>query len=71
MKYQYNRLQEVYTLLKLKGQKAVLAVKDENGMEQYFSGIAADKQKKILDTKLLIYECEGEESEIKECLNLS
>lgn len=42
------------------------AVKDENGMEQYFSGIAADKQKKILDTKLLIYECEGTESEIKE-----
>ena len=42
------------------------AVKDESGMEQYFSGIAADKQKKILETKLLIYECEGEESEIKE-----
>lgn len=42
------------------------AVKDENGMEQYFSGIATDKQKKILDTKLLIYECEGTESEIKE-----
>jgi hypothetical protein len=42
------------------------AIKDENGMEQYFSGIAEDKQKKILDAKLLIYECEGEESEIKE-----
>jgi len=42
------------------------AVKDENGMEQYFGGIAADKQKKIMDTRLLIYECEGEESEIKE-----
>lgn len=42
------------------------AVKDENGMEQYFSGIATDKQQKILDTKLLIYECEGTESEIKE-----
>jgi len=41
------------------------AVKDENGMEQYFSGIAADKQAKILNTKLLIYECEGTESEIK------
>jgi hypothetical protein len=35
-------------------------------MEQYFSGIAEDKQKKILEAKLLIYECEGEESEIKE-----
>lgn len=42
------------------------AVKDENGMEQYFSGIAQDKQKKILESILLIYECEGTESEIKE-----
>lgn len=42
------------------------AVKDENQIEQYFSGLAADKQKKILDTKILIYECEGTESEIKE-----
>ncbi len=42
------------------------AIKDENGMEQYFSGIASDKQNQILDTKLLIYECEGNESEIKE-----
>ena len=42
------------------------AIKDEHGMEQYFSGIASDKQDLILKTKLLIYECEGEESEIKE-----
>lgn len=42
------------------------AIKDENGMEQYFSGIATDKQQKILKAKLLIYECEGQESEIKE-----
>jgi hypothetical protein len=42
------------------------AIKDGNGMEQYFSGIAKDKQNKILETKLLIYECEGTESEIKE-----
>lgn len=42
------------------------AVKDENQIEQYFSGIASDKQQKILDTKILIYECEGTESEIKE-----
>ena len=42
------------------------AVKDENGMEQYFSGIAADKQATILETKLTIYECEGSESEIKQ-----
>lgn len=42
------------------------AVKDENGMEQYFSGIAKDKQEKILQTELLIYDCEGTETEIKE-----
>lgn len=42
------------------------AIKDENGMEQYFGGIAKDKQAKILETKLLIYECEGTESQIKE-----
>ncbi|HCY42874.1 MAG TPA: HNH endonuclease [Prolixibacteraceae bacterium] len=42
------------------------AVKDENGMEQYFGGIAADKQAKILETKLTIYECEGSETEIKQ-----
>jgi len=42
------------------------AIKDNNGIEQYFSGIAEDKQKLILETKILIYECEGTESEIKE-----
>lgn len=42
------------------------AIKDENGMEQYFSGMANDKKAKILETKLLIYECEGTESQIKE-----
>jgi len=42
------------------------AIKDESGMEQYFSGMAKDKQGKILKTPLLIYECEGAESEIKE-----
>lgn len=41
------------------------AIKDESGMEQYFGGMAKDKQNKILETKLLIYECEGVESEIK------
>ena len=42
------------------------AIKDENGMEQYFSGLSVDKQNKILASKLLIYICEGEESEIKD-----
>ncbi len=39
---------------------------DENGMQQYFSGLDAVKQQKILKTRLLIYECEGEEPEIKD-----
>ena len=42
------------------------AILDQNGMQQYFGGIAADKQEKILETQMLIYICEGEESEIKE-----
>jgi hypothetical protein len=42
------------------------AIKDDNGMEQYFGGIAQDKQTKILTTKLLIYECQGSETEIKD-----
>ena len=42
------------------------AIRDENGMEQYFSSIAADKRAKILEAKLLIYECEGIETEIKQ-----
>ena len=50
------------------------AIRDENGMPQYFSGIAKDKQAKILKTTLTIYECEGEETEIKawfETINIS
>lgn len=42
------------------------AIKDENGMEQYFDGLSEDKQKKILNAPLTIYICEGKESEIKE-----
>lgn len=42
------------------------AVRDSNGHEQYFSGLTADNQKKIMESKLLIYECEGTEDEIKE-----
>jgi hypothetical protein len=42
------------------------AIKDANGNEQLFGGFALDKKNKILNTKLLIYECEGTESEIKE-----
>jgi len=42
------------------------AIKDESGLEQIFSGLAADKRAKILSTELLVYECEGAESEIKD-----
>jgi len=42
------------------------AIKDENGLQQNYSGMAKDKKAKILETRLLIYECEGEESEIKD-----
>lgn len=42
----------------------------DNGMEKNFDGLDKDKQEKILQTKLLVYECEGEgdnaEEEIKE-----
>lgn len=41
------------------------AIKDEDGNEQYFRGMAKDKKTRILETTLTIYECEGEESEIK------
>ena len=37
-----------------------------NGMEQYFDFMADDLKEKILKTELLVYECEGTESEIKE-----
>ncbi len=42
------------------------AVKDKSGMQQYFHSIAKDKQDKILNAGLLMYECDGTESEIKE-----
>lgn len=42
------------------------AIFDANGTPQYFDSLAADKQQKILETPMLIYSCEGEESEIKE-----
>lgn len=42
------------------------AIKDENGMEQYFTGLAKDKQEKILNSEILVYECEGTETEIWE-----
>lgn len=43
-----------------------LGIKDENGLPQSIGSIAKEKREKFLDTKLLIYECEGTETEIKE-----
>lgn len=42
------------------------AIKDNNGNEQYYSGMAEVQREKILDAPLLIYICEGEEPEIKD-----
>lgn len=42
------------------------AIMDQNDIPQYFSGLAQDKKDKILNARMLIYECEGTESEIKE-----
>jgi len=42
------------------------AIKDENGMQQYFGSLASEIRELILATKLLIYECEGTEPEIKQ-----
>ena len=42
------------------------AIRDHNGMEQYFDSLPEDKQSKILNTRLLVYECQGSESDIKE-----
>src|SRR5437764_1916481 len=38
----------------------------ENSNPKIFGSLPADQQKKIRDSKLLIYECEGTESEIKQ-----
>ena len=43
-----------------------LAIKDKNGMQQYIDGLNEEDRNKVLNTKLLIYICEGTEGEIKE-----
>jgi hypothetical protein len=40
------------------------AIKDENGNPQKFDGLSTDKRAKVEKAKLLIYECEGTETEI-------
>ena len=46
--------------------EGVLSIIDESGIPQDINSIATDKREKILKTRLLIYICEGTESEIKE-----
>jgi hypothetical protein len=38
----------------------------ENGNPKYFDSLPADQQSRLQESKLLIYECEGTETEIKE-----
>lgn len=42
------------------------AIVDANGMQQYFSGLSIDQQEKIYSSEILVYECSGTESEIKQ-----
>ena len=42
------------------------AIIDENDNPQYFRTLAEDLREKIENAKLLVYECQGEESEIKQ-----
>ena len=42
------------------------AIKDDADNVQYFSGLPEELQKRICQSSLLVYECEGEEKEIKE-----
>ena len=41
------------------------AVVDANGMQRNFNGLDGTLQRKILNSKLTVYVCEGEEPEIK------
>lgn len=41
------------------------AIHDDNGIPQYFSSLSTELQQRILDTELLVYECEGTEDEIR------
>ncbi|MBR4187536.1 MAG: DUF262 domain-containing protein [Bacteroidaceae bacterium] len=42
-----------------------LSIIDDNGIPQYFSSLSNELQQRILDTELLVYECEGTEDEIR------
>ena len=42
------------------------AIKDQNGNEQNFSSLPQDQKDIILNAEILVYECEGTETEIKQ-----
>src|SRR4029077_582233 len=42
------------------------AVKDKNGHEQYYTGMAPSQKEQIMNAKLLVYLCKGDEPEIKD-----
>lgn len=41
------------------------AILDDNGIPQYFSSLSPELQQRILETELLVYECDGTEDEIR------
>lgn len=41
-----------------------LSVIDDNGIPRYFSSLSTEQQRTVLETELLVYECEGTEDEI-------
>lgn len=43
-----------------------LSIMDENGIPQQFSSLSKEKQDLIMNTRILVYECEGTEDEIRE-----
>jgi hypothetical protein len=46
--------------------KDQFAVIDAYGMPQYFSGLDKDQQQRILNSSILVYECSGTETEVKQ-----
>ena len=42
-----------------------LPIIDDNDIPQYFNSLSQELQQRILETKLLVYECEGTEDEIR------
>lgn len=46
--------------------KDLFAITDANGVPHYFTSLPKDKQDLILNSEILVYECTGTESEIKD-----